>query len=68
MVSCFLGPWGLNRSAGQTNRVNREAVLGQFVCSALRFIPQKPRTKRHSFLIFTMLPTKSLFKIVRQKL
>ena len=35
----------MNRSAGQTNRVNREAVLGRFVCSALRFIPHEPRKK-----------------------
>ena len=44
-VSFFLGSWGMNRSAGQTNRVNREAVLGWFVCSALRFIPHEPRKK-----------------------
>ena len=41
----FLGSWGMNCSAGQTNRVNREAVLGRFVCSALRFIPHEPRKK-----------------------
>ena len=41
----FLGSWGMNRSAGQTNRVNREAVLVRFVCSALRFIPHEPRKK-----------------------
>ena len=41
----FLGSWGMNRSAGQTNRVNREAVLERFVCSALRFIPHEPRKK-----------------------
>ena len=35
----------MNRSAGQTIRVNREAVLGRFVCSALRFIPHEPRKK-----------------------
>ena len=39
----FLTSWGMNRSAGQTNRVNLEAVLGQFVCSPLRFIPRVPR-------------------------
>ena len=44
-VSFFLGSWGMNRSTGQTNRVNREAVLGRFVCSALRFIPHEPRKK-----------------------
>ena len=35
----------MNRIAGQTNRVNREAVLVRFVCSALRFIPHEPRKK-----------------------
>ena len=44
-MSFFLGSWGKNRSAGQTNCVNREAVLGQFVCSVLRFIPNEPRKK-----------------------
>ena len=44
-VSFFLGSWGMNRSTGQTNRVNREAVLGRFVCSALRFIPHEHRKK-----------------------
>ena len=44
-VSFFPGSWGMNRSAGQTNRVNREAVLRWFVCSALRFIPHEPRKK-----------------------
>ena len=44
-VSFFLGSWRMNRSAGQTNRVSREAVLGRFVCSALRFIPHEPRKK-----------------------
>ena len=41
----FLGSLGMNRSAGQTNRVNREAVLGRFVCSALRCILHEPRKK-----------------------
>ena len=35
----------MNRNAGQTNRVTQEAVLGRFVCSALRFIPHEPRKK-----------------------
>ena len=30
-VSFFLGSWEMNRSAEQTNRVNREAVLVRFV-------------------------------------
>ena len=54
-VSFFLGSWGMNRSAGQTNRVNREAVLGRFVCSALRFIPHEPRKKdTHSLIDFLL--------------
>ena len=36
----FLGSWEKNSSAEQTNRVNREAVLVRFVCSALRFMTQ----------------------------
>ena len=39
----FLGSWEMNRSAEQTNLVNREAVLVGFVCSALRFISHEPR-------------------------
>ena len=35
---------------------------------ALRFIPHEPRKKRHSFLIFTMFPTRTLSKILREKL
>ena len=58
----------MNRSAGQTNRVNREAVLEWFVCSALRFIPPWTQKKRHSFLIFTMFLTRTLSKILREKL
>ena len=41
----FLGSWGMNRSAGQTNRVNREAVLVRFVCSALDSFPMNPENK-----------------------
>ena len=44
-VSLFLGSWGMNCSTRQTNQVNREAVLGRFVCSALQFIPHEPRKK-----------------------
>ena len=44
-VSFFLGSWEMNRSAEQTNRVNSEAVLVRFVCSALRFISREPRKK-----------------------
>ena len=42
-VSFFLGSWGMNRCVVQTNRMNREAVLVRFVCSALRFIPHESR-------------------------
>ena len=38
----------MNRSAEQTNRVNRDAVLVRFVCSALRFISHEPRKKDRS--------------------
>ena len=53
-MSFFLGSWEMNRSAEQTNhRVNREAVLVRFVCSALRFISHEPRKKdTHSFHIY----------------
>ena len=51
----------MNRSAGQTNRMNCEAVLGRFVVLPLRFIPHEPR-KRHSFLIFTMRPKRLFLK------
>ena len=44
-VFFFLGSWEMNRIAEQTNRVNREAVLVRFVCSALRFISHEPRKK-----------------------
>ena len=50
MIVFFLSSWGMNRSAGQTNRVNREAVLVWFVCSAPRFIPHEPRKKNTSSL------------------
>ena len=50
-VLFFLGSWGTNRSAGQPNRVNREAVLGQFVCSALWFIPYYIKKDNHSLYL-----------------
>ena len=53
----------------QTHRtVILEVALGWFVCSVLWFIPHEQRKKRHSFLIFTMLPTKTLYTIFREKL
>ena len=33
-------------SAEQTHRLNREAVLRRFVCSALRVIPKEPKKKK----------------------
>ena len=41
----FLCSWGMNLSAGQTNRVERGAVIGRLVCSALRCISHEPRKK-----------------------
>ena len=67
-VSFFLGSWGMNRSAGQTNRVNREAVLGRFVCSALRFIPHEPRKKDTHSLYLQCFQPRTLSKILREKL
>ena len=42
----FLGSLGMNWSAAQTNHVNHKAVLGQFVCFALRLIPHEPRKEK----------------------
>ena len=65
-MSFFLGSWEKNRSAEQTNRVNREAILVQFVCSALRFISHEPRKKdRSSRDLF--VPHCDLFPIHREK-
>ena len=47
-MSFFIGSWEMNRSAEQKNRVNREAVLVRFVCSALRFISHELRKKDRS--------------------
>ena len=46
----FLGSWGMNRSAEQTNHPRTASRFTRFVCPALRFIPHEPRKKRHSFL------------------
>ena len=59
--SFFLGSWEINRSAEQTNRVNRDL----FVPHCVHF-PWTEK-KRHSFLIFTMPPTKTPSKIIRAK-
>ena len=44
-VSFFLGSWGMNRSAEQTNRPRTASRFTRFVCPALRFIPHEPRKK-----------------------
>ena len=68
VMSVFLlGSWRMNRSAGQTICVNHKAILVRCNFSALQFIRHEPR-KRDSFLIFTMLPTKTLSKIAREQL
>ena len=67
-VSFFLCSWGMNRSAGQTNRVNREAVLGRFVCSALRFIPHEHRKRDTHSLYLQCFQPRTLSKIFREKL
>ena len=41
----FLGSWGMNRSAEQTNRARTASRFTRFVCLALRFIPHEPRKK-----------------------
>ena len=61
----FLGSLGMNRSAGQTNCVNR--FSGDLFVPRNDSFPMIPG-KRHSFLIFTMLPTRTLSKILREKL
>ena len=53
-VSFFLGSWGMNRSAEQTNRPRTASLFTRFVCPALRFIPHEPRKKdTHSLIILT---------------
>ena len=50
-VSFFLGSWGMNRSAEQTNRPRTASRFTRFVCPALRFIPHEPRKKDTHSLI-----------------
>ena len=55
-MSFFLGSWGMNRSAEQTNRPRTASRFTRFVCPALRFIPHEPRKKdTHSLSVF--IPT-----------
>ena len=67
----FLGSWGMNRSAGQANRVNRKAVLGRYVCSALQFIPHEPRKKTlipYIYNVSNMDPSlNSLINVINSK-
>ena len=65
-VYFFLGSWGMNRSAGQTNRVNLRGSRDLFVPRYDSY-PMNPE-KRQSFLIFTMFPTRTLSKILQEKL
>ena len=65
-MSFFLGSWDMNRSAEQTNRVNREAVLVRFVCSALRFISHEPRKKDTHSLYLQCLQQRPLLKFSEQ--
>ena len=60
-VSFFLGSWGMNRSAEQTNRPRTASRFTRFVCPALRFIPHEPRKKDthslniHGFVSFDLI-------------
>ena len=59
-VSFFLGSWGMNRSAEQTNRPRTASRFTRFVCPVLRFIPHEPRKKdTHSLNI----PNKCLLQL-----
>ena len=50
-MSLFLGSWGMNRSAEQTNRPRTASRFTRFVCPVLRFIPHEPRKKDTHSLI-----------------
>ena len=67
-VSFFLGSWG-NESQRGTNKSCEPRSGSRLIC-LFRATIHSPWTqkKRHSFLIFTMLPTKTLSKIPREKL
>ena len=53
----FLGSWGMNRSAEQTNRPRTASRFTRFVCPVLRFIPHEPRKKDTHSLISCFLHT-----------
>ena len=67
-VSFFLGSWGMNRSAEQTNRPRTASRFTRFVCPALRFIPHEPRKKdTHSLKnSYVWLPRKYNYRTHRQ--
>ena len=55
MSGFFLCSWGMNRSAGQTNRLNREAVLGRFFVPRFDSFPMNPEKKDiHSLIEFIL--------------
>ena len=58
-VDFFLGPWGMNRSKGQTSREPRSG--SRTICLFRAPIHYSPwtKTKRHSILSFTMFPTRT---------
>ena len=63
-LSFFLGSWGMNRSAEQTNRPRTASRFTRFVCPALRFIPHEPRKKdTHSLSIKMSIVTSAVPKI-----
>ena len=64
----FLGSGGMNRRTVQTNRMNREAALVRFVCSALRFIPHEPRKEDTHSLYLQRFQKSPFLKILREKL
>ena len=47
----FVGSWGMNRSAEQTNHPRTASRFTRFVCPALRFISHEPRKKDTHSLI-----------------
>ena len=56
-MSFFLGSWGMNRSAEQTNWPRTASRFTRFVCPVLRFIPHEPRKKdTHSLSNWVFFP------------
>ena len=61
-VSLFLGSWGMNRSAEQTNHPRTASRFTRFVCPALRFIPHEPKNKNTHSLKKTLAKVCELLK------